>query len=836
MSAASRRATGRRLLLAMAPLLLILEIPGAIEFWRRPFVGVVLRNQTVMVVEPGSAAERAGIRPGDVVVALADRPTATYAAYVAALSQLRIGQSTHLEIERSGERHRVEVELAAKPVHRRARDMLLSAVALCFLFLGFVTYLKRNDALGRYFHGSCLLFAYQFLDLPTFPWPTAMLLLEQLRDVLQLLLPAVFLRFCLIFPEGRPQQDPARRRQRWLFVPPLTLAAVDVALDLTGHNRTPLALAVLTMIAVVFGAYVLAAVVVFARKSRRQDRWVYWSKLRLAVLGLAAGLLPLVLATVARQIWPAHTLPLDQASVLFLPLVPASFSLALLRTGAIDLAYLTRQGLIALALSLPAVMVGAVLFFGVVPALEGGNRGLGYLAAVTGVVLAAVAASPTRRHVGAVVDRFFYPEQVALRAAASELGGRLSRLRDAAQIAETLVSRVLDLFQCRAAFLYRVEHDAVALLVRAGEALPIRPPERFERQGGLVGIALDSGDLVLVEPLLTGARSRRLDPKSRHLIASTEAVLLCPLIAGGEPVALLILGPRADGSAYSSLHLYHVQLLARQAAASLENALLHQDDLARERLRTELDLARDIQSKLLPAAGLSVGEFHICGRMLSSSEVGGDLFDYFQLGDGRVVITVADASGKGVPASLLMSSVRTAVRETMRPGRSAIEAIGHLNRDVHAMTSEHHFVALFLGILDPRNGVLEYTVAGIEPPLWYRSGPNRLEVLNRGGPVLGVSPTLGYKSGVIRMAPGDAILAYSDGMIDQEDPDGGEFGIARLAQVFREVARHESPDILEEVTGELARFGGDEPTDDRTLLVVKFHQEAPLGMEHARTG
>jgi sigma-B regulation protein RsbU (phosphoserine phosphatase) len=665
--------------------------------------------------------------------------------------------------------------------------------------------------------------------MPTFPVAGVMMAMEALRDLLQLLLPAVFLRFCLVFPEDL-RSERSRHRQRWLLVPPLALAVCNLVVRITAQEQTVWGTLSVTASAVLFAGYLLTALGVLIRKARRQDRWVAWSKLRLAVLGIAAGLLPLMVATVLHQIWPSQSVPLDSAAVLFLPLAPAGFSLALLRAGAIDLATLLRQAMIALALGIP-LAIGAVVFLEVVSGLGGTARGLAYLGAIVLVALASVLAPTTRRRVADVVDRVFFPENDEIRAAAAALGSKLSHERDPQALAQILVEGMQSVFDARRVVLYVVRDDALERLMETAHPAPA--PARPPREGYLLRAALDRGEMVLVEPLLQSSRGTRLDPASRKLAADTDAVVLCPLVAGGATVALLLLGPPASAATYTALHLFHVEALARQAGASLENALLHREDLQRERLRTEMALARDIQSKLLPEEDLHLDHVSVCGRMISSQQVGGDLFDHFVLADGRIAFAVADAAGKGVPASLLTSGVRTAVRETLRPGLSAQDAMVRLNRRIHGMTSLQNFVALFLGLLHPRTGVLEYCVAGIEPPLWHRAGLGRLEILNRGGPVLGIDPAAGYKSGIVRMAPGDVVLAYTDGMIDQENTAGDPYGPMRLARAFQGLAGDDPAAILASLLSQVSDFGGDTATDDRTVVVVGYHEAAVDGTERA---
>ena len=140
---------GHRLLLALAPLLLLLEIPGAIELWNRPDTGMTLRGTEVVAVRPGGPADDAGVLPGDILIALDGRPTPQYASYQAAFFGHRSGETVSVTLRRGTTTVRTRLLLVERSSRRRIRDFFATTIGLLFLFLGFVTYLRREDALGR---------------------------------------------------------------------------------------------------------------------------------------------------------------------------------------------------------------------------------------------------------------------------------------------------------------------------------------------------------------------------------------------------------------------------------------------------------------------------------------------------------------------------------------------------------------------------------------------------------------------------------------------------------------------------------------------------------------
>ena len=828
MSPALARAS-RRLLLAVAPLLVVLEVPGAYELLRRPDPGFKLLHATVMEVEPDSAAEAGGLRVDDRLVAVEGQRVHGYADLLAVLSTRADVDSLAVEVRRDGERVRAVLPLRSGPTGARAYDLLMSFSALCFLFLGFVTYLRRDDALGRTFFLTCVLLAFPFLDLPSVPNAWAMRTLQGIRDATQILMPALLLRFLLMFPEEGAEPAPARRRRRWTLLPALVVAPLHMVSALLVHvqgaRRWESLLLLVTV--VLFAAYVLAGISVFARKILRSERWTVRTKLRLALLGLVAGVVPLTLATLVRALDPSHTGPLDELAILALPLVPASFSVALLRSGAVDLAYLARQVLIALFLTLPLLLLAWALTGVAGPELSPQHRTVVYVAVLLLVPLASVLVRAPTRTIAGWVDRVLYPEQRRVRAASARLGHRLTEVEGPDALLDLLVNEIEEVVGCERCSIFEPGEG------QWRRTHPEDGPEpTLPTRSTLAHELVHNRDLLVVDRLVAGRR-RPLDGPSRHWIEATGARVVAPLALGGDTLALLVLGPPRQRKDYTTLHLYHLSTLCREAAIALENARLHAEDLHRERVRTELGLAREIQQRLLPQQPLRRPGLEIHGRTRSCRSVGGDLFDYFDLSDGRLVAVVADTAGKGIPASLLTSGLRTAVRETVRPGLELEKAVAHVNRHVHGMTAQGHFIAMFVAILEPANGMVEYCCAGIEPPVWVRARLGRTELLTQGGAVLGIDPDARYRCGTLRLEADDSLLVYTDGVIDEENAEGEEFGLERLRRAGLAHQRNGAGDTLAAILTQLEHHRAGEAVDDTTLMVLRRSRYDRAGTEDA---
>ncbi|MCS6954247.1 MAG: PP2C family protein-serine/threonine phosphatase [Bryobacterales bacterium] len=241
-------------------------------------------------------------------------------------------------------------------------------------------------------------------------------------------------------------------------------------------------------------------------------------------------------------------------------------------------------------------------------------------------------------------------------------------------------------------------------------------------------------------------------------------------------------------------------------------------------LEQQLELARQVQRDLLPSSGLDSREFDVAGACFPALEVGGDFYDVFAAGPGRTALVLGDVSGKGLPAALLMALIHGAVRASnWTAGTEQHEAsTRRLNELLCSGTSPDRFASLFWCYYDAAEGVLRYINAGHLPPLVFRRDAAAPLKLDEGGPVLGVVPDAEYRQSSVRLAPGDLVVMYSDGIVEAENPRGDQFGEERLLEILQENHKKSSEEIRNEVLTRVRVFlGGAHPPDDLTLLVAR---------------
>jgi serine phosphatase RsbU (regulator of sigma subunit) len=247
---------------------------------------------------------------------------------------------------------------------------------------------------------------------------------------------------------------------------------------------------------------------------------------------------------------------------------------------------------------------------------------------------------------------------------------------------------------------------------------------------------------------------------------------------------------------------------------------LEQQMRERERIEQELRVARSIQQASLPKEVPQLEGWQISPYYRPAREVGGDFYDFHLLSEGHVGLVVGDATGKGVPAALVMSSTRSLLRAVARASNSPGEVLEQVNDLLVTDIPPNMFVTCFYAILDPKSGSLSYANAGHDLPYLRRRSDDAVELRARGMP-LGLMPGMSYEQKEIELDAGQSVLFYSDGLVEAHDPKGEMFGFPRLRAL---VAKYSEDRSLEAFLMEkLYAFTGEgwEQEDDITLLTLR---------------
>ena len=352
-----------------------------------------------------------------------------------------------------------------------------------------------------------------------------------------------------------------------------------------------------------------------------------------------------------------------------------------------------------------------------------------------------------------------------------DIGRELAATLDEEVIERLVVTTVMGHFLASRAALYHVGPTGLEL----GHARGVRPgslPQRLP--GDPASLAHDLPGPRVVAELPAG--------ELRDAVRAADFAFVVPLLAPGRLAGLLAVGARPGSRPPLAEDLDFAAALVRQAQAALEGARLHRLRIEKERQDRDLEIARGIQQGLLPKAPPRISGFEIAGESRSCLHVGGDYYDFVPLSGNRLGVVIADVSGKGTPASLMMASVHAWLR-ALAGTESAARILERLNRFVYASTETSRYVTLFYAELDPARRRLVYVNAGHVPPFLVRADGSE-ERLRCGGPVLGLLDEVTLEPGELVLEPGDLLVAVTDGATEAMDAAGLEFGDERVRQAL----------------------------------------------------
>jgi sigma-B regulation protein RsbU (phosphoserine phosphatase) len=338
---------------------------------------------------------------------------------------------------------------------------------------------------------------------------------------------------------------------------------------------------------------------------------------------------------------------------------------------------------------------------------------------------------------------------------------------------------------------------------------------RIKVSEGLCGAAVRSREPVLVGDV-------RGDARYVGLVAETRSELVVPMLHKDRVIGVLDLeSPQLDR--FNERHVKVLTPLASQLAIAIENARLYDEIVKNDvRLSRELRIARDIQHALFPESSPKGAGWEASAHFRPARELGGDLYDFYDMGEGLLGVATGDVAGKGVPAALYAAYASGAVRARAFERRSPADLLARVNRTLRRRGIEGLYITLAYALFDFRELSLRVANSGLPHPFHYKAGTQRAAALAVSGLPLGTFDGSAYDELAVELAPGDAVVFYSDGVIEARQ-GREEYGAERLCRGLEENAKRTATEIGEHLIADLEDFlGKATPHDDVTLIVVKI--------------
>lgn len=308
--------------------------------------------------------------------------------------------------------------------------------------------------------------------------------------------------------------------------------------------------------------------------------------------------------------------------------------------------------------------------------------------------------------------------------------------------------------------------------------------------------------------------------KKGFQISPDEVIVVSPLLVKGKELGVIFI--IEDKNKFIGNDEETISALTIQVAIAINNAKIYADLRVKERISQELEVASRIQKTILPKNITNIYGLQIANYFEPAKEVGGDYYDYIVKDDENVSITIADVSGKGVPAAFLMALGRSILKTLERQGQSPADNLRNLNQIIYPDITEDMFITMLHSNFNNKTKILTYSNAGHNPLIVYRAKEDKVELHSVKGVAIGFMQGYNYKQGELKLEKGDIVLYYTDGITEAENPNKELFGFERLEKVIYDNRYNDVDTIKENILNEINIFRRDYPqVDDLTFVVIK---------------
>ena len=794
-------------------------------------------------VLPNGPADRAGLRVGDKILRVNGYPQHVLTV-APALAHGRPGEAVTLEVERSGEPRSLNLQITLESAQPRERPTLAQWLAIKeisyypvpFLIVGMlVLFLRLEDRnawlLAIMFAGFIAAAPVAFLEGVLSP-PLRRFMLTYMLVVYPLT-PAIFYWFFATFPVQSPI-DKRLPKLKYALVAASLVCGLPFALLalITGSSYTALRLTSIIgdrvwivstscYMFIGFGLGLLSLILNRLTAPTANDR----RKIQVMMWGTAASILPMMItctiAIVQHKIFYSYPFWFYVIPILALGLLPISFAYAVVKHRALEIPVLLRRSaryflvqrgfvLLILLAGVAATLLLARAFNQYFP--ERGRIGVPAGAAL-GIILVwggtQMQSRVTRR-----LDRAFFRSAYDTRHILIDLAAKTRNASNREQLAELLRQQIDEALHPSTLAIYFSQNDGefttTADVPSEIRTLPQRLPvlEHMQERAQtweIVPTAGEAPSLEILQPL--------------------EPECLVPMLGrDGQLLGLAVLGPKLSEESYSGEDRRLLDSVANQAGTALENIALAEgmaDRLeAERRARQEMDIARQVQSKLLPQKAPALKTIEYAGACIQARAVGGDYYDFLDLGESRVGFVLADVAGKGISAALLMANLQAHLRsQSAIVSHDFSQTLERVNRLFFESTEPNNYATLFIGVYEDDTRRLRYVNCGHNPPVIVRD--KEVKRLCATATVLGLFDQWQCSVAEAELEPNNILAICTDGVLEATNAAGEEFGEEGFVNTLRAHPCRSAQDLLDSVIAAVKDFAPGDQADDITLLVAK---------------
>jgi sigma-B regulation protein RsbU (phosphoserine phosphatase) len=537
----------------------------------------------------------------------------------------------------------------------------------------------------------------------------------------------------------------------------------------------------------------------------------------IAVSIYTAGIAPLLADTIFNS--PEYFAP-----VVLVTLVPLVFAYSIFKYQLMDVSVVVRNTIIygAATLTLAAIYFFVIYLAGNSISSFFGIENQGIIAGVFFIIFALVFQS-TKDKFQDFLTKSFYPEQFAYQRVLIELSNELSIVAGLDNILLLMKKTFVDALKIKTfGILIRDKDGNLSLVDSVGMS-----NEKCFITESRISQFLKEKTLVVKYPAIEQSDFKEVfpDEKAERLLSENIHTVI-PMIAKSKVVGLLLFGLKHSGSHFAGKDLELLWAAANQAAISIENARLYKSEVEKQKLETDLELARKIQQGLLPQCIPNLKNLDICGEMKPAMQVGGDYYDLINFFDKKLFVVVGDVSGKGLSASLYMTKLQTIIQLSCNEVKSPKEILVEVNKRIYSEIDRSWFVTMTLALFDLENNILTFCRAGHLPILSASNGS--VESYRTRGIGIGLERGIIFEKSlaeeVVKLKPGQTFVFFTDGITEAMNEQNELFGEEKLHSILKNKSSARSSEIVNEIWGAVQSFrGSTDVNDDMTMVVVKVN-------------
>lgn len=404
-----------------------------------------------------------------------------------------------------------------------------------------------------------------------------------------------------------------------------------------------------------------------------------------------------------------------------------------------------------------------------------------------------------------------------------------AKIFDLNELLKVIVTSSTDIIKCSKCSIMLFDEQTGEAVIKFGKGMSedaesIVSDLRPTHGGQITDWILKNQKPLFVKDIMTDERFDFSNKVSQddHDRYSSNSFIAVPLQLKDRIVGIISVTEKNEGIEFNSEDIKILTILSQQVVIAIDNAKVHSRDVENKRIEKELEIAHRIQENMLPDKVASIENVEISAKSIPAKEVGGDYFDIWEINRHTCAFTIADVSGKGVPAALMMVMIRTILKTEIYAEENTSVLMKTLNNLLIDDIESAMFATIFLARLDSQTGELRFTNGGHNYPMIFHSDREEPELLETTGFFIGMFPDPHYDEMKITLKKGDTVILYTDGITEASNSSGEMFGMKRFCSLVSRLKYLGAKEIQDKIIEEVEVFAGGDQDDDITLIVLKY--------------